>query len=71
LISLDEVDRRKISAEEQVKWILDVTKELKIKDTTVVNAAISSVKDWVSNKACRLRKHFVQQGINCYLFAYS
>jgi hypothetical protein len=29
----------------------------------VMNAAISSVKDWVSNKSCRLRKYFITLGI--------
>jgi hypothetical protein len=59
----------KIEAEEQVQWITDVTNELNITDRMVINAAISSVKDWVSNKSCRMRQYFYKQGTQTSPFA--
>jgi hypothetical protein len=54
---------RKIDPDAQIAIINDVLGQCDLlKKPKIVRASISSVSDWVSNKSCRLRKHFINLG---------
>ena len=57
---------RKIDPECQVELITKTLEEFNLMgNQNVVEASISSVSDWVANKSCRLRKHFLELGSTC------